>query len=407
MGARTSTSMRLSLGPARRQWTRLFALGSVLVVSMIMMTSSAAAATHATSQLHPPFKGGTVSPSYIYYDQAGCGSLTVVKPWSVSLHSGSWKGYSKGSASVCSNADYNHGVDLGTSGLVYSDSLYDVGIPVKVPSSDHRVTVSMNASWNYSIASTDGGNPACIVNGNAFDDTTYNAQWNYSPTSGSYGKDNYSSWSEAYDPSVPYWSNYTQGSGPLPQPWHFNNSTSFSWTHSWGGSWSCSATAEVYLDAQAYLVDQTNGTYIGASVNGVGASGILSHYYVETENSTSWTCSNSTVWTGPSGTWTNATVSCSTQNATVTTYLCKYWTGSSATCSTNSANSGSFVSLSSMSGSWVFDYSYKSHHSYILVMTLLGFGRAQDDWPGLGAAGFSLNMATAGHRFLLSSIVLT
>lgn len=353
-----------------------------------------------------PYKG--VVSRYLSVGQYGCGFAKIAAPWSFNLTTGVGGGAMAGQAVMCKAAQYG----TGAYSSQYAYSGVNVGIALRAGVNATHVRANVSAAWAASVRASDGGRPLCDQ-GNRYDDTYNSASWGYTktPVGNYYTTSNYSYWYRNTNTNGHVtdttWSNGTSrgtGTAPIPHPWNFNNTSSFSWTHNWGGSASCQSSAQVYAYASAYLIDETNGSYIPQSASTVGTSGQFFNFNVNVYNYTSWSCSNSTNWNGPSAAWSNSTLSCSQNNGTVTASWYSYYPA--YTHGSGNNNSVSLSSPNAIAGGWFWNYSFNHLHHYELFFSVFGYGDAYNTWPR-GQGSFVQNMATLGNAFKLTAIDVT
>ncbi|HZY69715.1 MAG TPA: hypothetical protein VFF67_01895 [Thermoplasmata archaeon] len=387
----------------RRRMIGIGTLGSAgglaLATFLMVLAPVAGAGVHNSIMIGAPYKG--VSQPYMSNYQSGCGVIKTRVP-TFNFSSGIGSLLTTGKASRCKGVTFGIGAYSSISGY---GQLY-TGVTFKVPKGTTHIAANVSATWNAALVATDGGHAQCSVNGNKYDDTYYSASWGYTKTQiGNYYADtNYSYWDMNYNGYTTAWSNgtgATPAKTPVPHPWNFNNTSSFTWSHSWGANFYCQSGAQVYAQAYSYMFDMANNSYIPQSANTAFVGGMF-NMYVSVSNYTSWSCYNSTSWTGPSATWGNTSLTCSHNNGTVTSswysYSPKYTHGSS------NNNSQTLSNVSTSSGMWFWNYTFTNLHKYIMIFYVYASGYAYNNWAGKGYATFLLNMATFGNGFRLVSI---
>lgn len=374
--------------------------GLALIVMMFVLAPSAGSKIFNATTITAPYKGVTSPYSSSY--QYGCGSLKNRVP-SFNLTTGTGALSTIGKASQCKGVTFGIGAYSTVQGY---GQLY-TGVTFKVPSGTTHVAANVSATWTAALTASDGGHAQCSINGNKYDDTSYSADWGYTKTQiGNYYADtNYSYWDMNYNGYTAAWNNgsgSTPAKTPVPHPWNFNNTTSFSWSHSWGASFYCQSGAQTYAQAYSYMYDLNNNSYIPQSANTAFVGGMF-NMYVSVSNYTSWSCYNSTSWNGPGNSWSNTSLTCSHNNGTVSSswysYSPKYTHGS------GNNNSQSLTNVSTSSGMWFWNYTFKHLDKYILVFYVYASGYSYNNWPARGYGSFLLNMATLGNGFHLVSIV--
>lgn len=386
-GARRRGSPVRFLGP-------LATGAGAIAIAVLLTGASAAAAGTAGRTVKAPYKHAEVVPYNNQYTN-GCGKLDTPKKWTFSSRTGIGRVASGGRAFQCANPQYGS-----TSSEVYDTGDTEVEIPFHVAPSATTLEANASAAWSAYVAASDGGTPLC-GDSYDYDDTSVTSEWGYSAASGSFTSNNYSYWDGQRQPWNAIWHNGTGGTGAPPSPFHENRTSSFAWYHAWGGSATCSSYAGAYVYADAYVVDESNGTYIPEAA-GSPYYFELFNLFVESYNMTSWSCTNSTDWDGPSATWSNGTLSCTSYNATITSYwydnLPPYSSGSGAN------NSVTLSNASSARVTWTWNYSFDAAHHFELFLSFFGVLYAADSWPSPGSAAYDVNLATAGNGLKLVSL---
>ncbi|HZY69469.1 MAG TPA: hypothetical protein VFF67_00625 [Thermoplasmata archaeon] len=393
----------------RRNWATAGG-GAAAVALVLLLAPAASAGNFATIHAHAPYKGA-VQP-YSNTNQQGCGFARLNQPWNFNLTSGSGGGSGSGKAAACKAGLYG----LGQYSNSYVNGQVQVAITFKPPANTSHVQANVAASWSVAVKSSDGGHPSCNQ-GSTYDNTGYNAGWGWTKSQygGYYANVNQSSWDRSTYTSgfitTTQWRNYTAaytGVAPLPVPFHYNSTTQWSWYHNWGGSSNCYSSASVSGQVYSWLIDETNGSYIYQSASTLGGyyyGGQLFSIYVQTQNSSYWSCYNSTDWNGPSGSWYNQSANCYAYNTTVTSsyniYTPSYKYGSSHNNSILLLNSSSVV------GAWFWNYSFNHADRYAMFFTISGSGSASNSWPGVGQGTFLMNMATLGNGVKINSIAFS
>lgn len=397
--------------PRHRRAAKRLALtpvgGGLAVVLLVVLSQSASGSPLHTANLGAPFKGAASAYTSVY--QSGCGGIKFLKAPSFNLTSGAGGSSASGTARMCKSALFG----IGTSSSNSAYGQLTVGVAFHPPAGAKHVEANVSATWIASARSTDGGRPGCNQ-GNKYDDLYYSESWGHTktPVGNYYQYTNYTyqdrnAYTSGVVTSVTYNNGTSHGTGtaPFPHPLNFNNTSSFDWSHSWGGNAYCQAGASVYSSSYAYMIDESNGSYIPQSSNTVGANGVFFNLNVLTYNYTAWSCSNSTAWTGPSGTWGNSTLSCNYNNGTVTSII----NNCLPPCSPKSNHNNSLVAtnVSSVAGHWLWNYTFNSKHHYELFFYVYTSGNAYNTWPLRGAGNFVWNMATLGNGLKLSSIYIS
>lgn len=380
---------------------------AVAIAMVVIVSATASGSMSRATNLIAPYKG-SASPTRSFY-QTGCGGVRFVTAPFFNLTNGAGGSSATGTAKMCANAR----IGIGTySSVSASDQLY-VGIAFHPQAGVKHVQANVSTTWSASTRSSDGGKPQCNQ-GNVYDNVYYSDSWGYTktPVGNYYQYSNYSyldrnAYTSGVVTTVTYNNGTSHGTGtaPFPRPLQFNNTSSFGWSHSWGGNAYCQAGASVYASSYAYVIDESNGSYVPMSANTVGASGLFFNMNVLTYNYTSWSCYNSTSWTGPSSSWSNSSLSCNHNNGTVTSIT----NNCLPPCTPQSNHNNSLVlnNASSVTGQWVWNYTFNSKHHYGLFFYVNANGNAYNTWPQRGLADFVWNMATLGNGLRLTALYMT
>ncbi|HZY69664.1 MAG TPA: hypothetical protein VFF67_01630 [Thermoplasmata archaeon] len=382
-------------------------VGAALVAGLVLVCFSSTALGGTTVSAHPPYRGAVFQSTVAA--QSGCAYVKVNQAWNFNLTSGKGGGWATGKAPACKHTLFG----FGGSSTVNVNGQTEVALTFKPPANTTHIQANVTAAWSLAVKSSDGGHPAC-TQGSSYDQTSYYAQWGFvnSRSGGYFAEVNQSRWDRSTTTSgfasATSWSNWTYagpGVYPVPHPWHFNGTSSFSWNHYWGGQTTCYSGAEVQASAYATLYDESNATtiynYNGGSTIG-GYSGGLFDAYVYTQNGSYWSCSNSTSWDGPRGSWSNSSQSCSVYNSTIISHWGQFCSGCRAGSSSN--NSVVLQNTSSVSGAWWWNYTFNHKDRYAMFIWITGTANAQNSWPIGNGAAFLLNMATLGNGVRITSI---
>lgn len=401
MTERCSGAARRSVHPPAE---RALAGGAIVVALLTVLAPAVAAGNAPLGHAHAPYKGA-VTPN-TNTQQTGCTTVRMVQPWAFNLSSGSGGIAAFAKAAGCRNAVFG----FGASSALDIYGAVEAAVTFKPPARTTSIQANVNATWSASLKSSDGGRPVC-TQGGSYDNTGFVAQWGYTKSSQGnyYQSSNSSIWdrtttSSGYSSST-QWSNYTAqytGIAPIPRPFPFNGTTAFTWSHNYGGDTSCSSSSGVSMNAYAQMYDETNSSWIYLSSSRLGGGGTLFGYSVQTVNSTSWNCYNSTNWDGPSNSWSNSTLRCNSYNRTVTSYWTVDWPLNRIW--QNSNNSVTFVNSSSTAGAFWWNYTFNHSDRYALMLVVYGYIQASDNWPAPGQGSILVNMATLGNGFRLTSI---
>jgi hypothetical protein len=379
----------------------MVATGITMLMLLLPMASAGVASPRVV--LSAPFHGTALNQNS--KNQYGCGALRVMEPAKFRLTSGVGGFAAKGKAITCPASQFG----LGTYGSNQANGEFQVATPIHVPLKTSHITADLQASWDALVTASDAGKAQCTA-GSTWENTQYYAAWNFTKTSGGgsyYAHDN-GSWADRQTyPWFTTWSNGTTGNSPMIHPWNFNSTSFLQYYHSYGGSSSCQAYGSVSASYSDYLMDETNGSFIPQSGNTLASSSGRTFFslYVSLQNSTSWSCYNSTYWDGPSSSWSNGTLNCNSYNSTVVSVA----TMSAPTYSSVSGHNNS-VALSStvaIAGSWYWNYSFIRGHHYELFFDVQMVGYCGDTWTAHGSGTFYLNMGGISNGFRLVSIAAT
>lgn len=372
-------------------------------VLLLLIPLAAAGVTLPQKIVSAPFHGTVLDQNS--RNKYGCGSLKVLEPAKFRLASGIGGFASKGTAITCPSSQFW----LGTYGSNQANGEFQVATPVHVPLKTTHVAANLQASWDVQVTATDAGRAQC-TQGSTWENNQYYAAWNYTKTTGGgayYAHDN-GSWSDRVTyPWLTTWGNGTNGNSAMIHPWNFNNTSFFQYYHSYGGSASCQAYGSVTASYSDYLFDETNGSYIAQTGNTLASTSGRQFFnlYVSLQNSTSWSCYNSTYWDGPSSSWSNGTKNCNYNNATVMSVATSYAPTYSSTSGSN--NTVTLASSMVITGSWYWNYTFVRSHHYELFFDVQMVAYSGDTWTSHGSGAFYLNMGGISHGLRLSSITAT
>jgi len=405
-----------------RRGIALLTGGGAAVVALLMMMSPASAAASA-NLLHAAPYHGAVSPSN-GLSQTGCGKVAIAKHWNFKMKTGLGGGIESGKATACKTQQGG----IGQNSYVSANGGFTLGVAIsKVPKGTNNITENMIAKYSVAITAADGfastvTSPTCTNAATIYSSDDIEYEWNgvlYTYTYGNYTY-NYTSFSQYNYTDTYNGGSYHYGTGPIPSPFNYNNTTGFFHDTSYQYSAACSAYSYGEVYTLNYLKDNNNGTTISPTGSNFGTplsyypeESVLFNAEVEVYNQTSWYCYNDIEWLGAGygsnssavgqGAWHNYSA-CYSYNTTLTSILYNYVPTFSSTTGTNNTLTDS--STNTASGSVWWDYTFNNHHSYTLVSEVYSYFDSSNSWQH-GYASFGLNMASNGNGYKLASISLT
>lgn len=346
------------------------------LVSVLAAASPTAAAGPLVIHVHTaPYTGGVLPSSYL--NTYGCHAKAVpVKPWGFGLRTGIGGGADSAAGRACPYTPYR----VGSQSIGTANGGMQVSVATPVPKGFHNVTAAVGVNYTAIVNEATGSSgdkcpttPILTHSGQYYDGTA----WSYYPS--------------------------------FSRPISFTSKTYFYYSTTHGASGSCSSFAQIALQVQVVIIASNGAAGYGLANDSLTASPSSAGYrlsastlnlgaYVSTTNTTSWSCSNYTLWNY--GTWSNSTGSCSASNTTATNSW--IYSGASTVYSTNRTDTFGGALLLSMS--YFGNYSASKTWDVMLFVTASTY--AGTSYFPHGAAIATLNVGTLGNAITLRSITV-
>lgn len=386
--------------PINTPWTSI--VGACVAVVLVALPSSAGSSSTTAHHFR-----GTVS-AFDTQTLSGCGTNGTKLPWNLNLSSGRGVAITNDRVVPCANATVQPGQHSALSGYDGVEAL----IPVKVRPGDDNVTVNISGRWNATVLASDGAptgyTPHCrpSVEGLTLV-TLYRTEelWSYSTTTGRYRGWQFLNQTEVNG----VWSNYTHASGPPPNPFVLNHTTSMA-NYSYGeGYGSCAASASLALEVGGFLIDKTTGASYYAAVT-VGGNGVVFIANVGVYAQTDWAVDSFRSWDGPKNLSYYSGVSPSSSNTSLASYA-NYMEYSNGSSTYGRVNAVAWSGSGNLAGALLW-----SNHTWPLLgvrlnpadrwvveLTVYEYCDAWTNWYH-GTAGWRLDLGAKGNYFRVDSV---
>jgi hypothetical protein len=391
--------------PPRRPWALPISAG-VLVATLVVLLAPVAAASSPGLVLHPRYPGAATTANNLV--TSGCGVAKLPHPWSFSLRTGIGKTNSRGQVALCAKS--LNGVGTASSAGVAGG--FEAAIPLRIPSNSTSVTVSTFTAVTVNLSASDGAAnnsapaPGCTAGISNYASYVADHEWDWAKTTVGNGSNITNFTFHDYNDTSSYTSNggsynSTSGNAATPSPFHLNRTSSEYLSMSYGGTGSCSATASVILNENAYLVDETTGGTIGYS----NTTAATFSAFLTVSEVIDWSCGYSFEWYGPSNYANGSTTSvCVSYNTSLTSTV-DFATWHSGGNVTGTNNSVAWGFNGSARGTETFNGSFHAGHRYTLFYLVDTTASAADSWRH-GAGTWSFDLASHGDEFQIASIAI-